>query len=69
MNNATWKIGLWLENDEAMYDGARECADGDNLEEWFIDLCEMSPAFAMQILLDLLGPVDWNEIYERVTEE
>lgn len=33
MNTATWKIGLWLENDEGLYNGARDCADGDSLED------------------------------------
>ena len=69
MNTATWKIGLWLENDEALYYGARECADGDSLEEWFLDLCESSNDFATQILQDLLGPVDWDALSERVTDE
>jgi hypothetical protein len=69
MNTATWKISLWIENDEGLYEGARMCADGNSLEEWFIDLCESNNDFATQILLDLLGPVDWDEIYERVTEE
>lgn len=67
MNTATWKIGLWLMNDEERHYGARECADGDSLEEWFISLCESSNDFATQILLDLLGPVDWDALYERIT--
>jgi hypothetical protein len=69
MNTATWKISLWIENDQGLYNGARECADGDSLEEWFLGLCEPSNGFAMDILLDLLGSVDWNDIYERVTAE
>ena len=69
MNTATRKIGLWLENYEGLYYGARSCADGDSLEEWFISLCESSNDFATKILLDLLGPVDWDALYERITDE
>ena len=69
MNTTTWKIGLWLENDEALYYGARECADGDSLEEWFLDMCESNNDFATQILMDLLGPVDWDALYGRVMDE
>lgn len=69
MNTATWKIGLWLKNDEVRYYDARECADGDSLEEWFISLCESSNDFATQILLDLLGPVDWDALYEHITDK
>lgn len=65
----THKISLWVENDEGLYNMTRGCTDGDELENQFIDLCEHHREFAMQILLDLLGPVDWQDVWERVRNE
>lgn len=65
----THKISLWIENDEGLYNMAREHEDGSGLEDSFLELLEQSPEFALAIVKDLLGPVDWDAILESVKAE
>lgn len=81
-NTATYKISLWVMNDEGLYEGAREtiasdmregnvwCA-GTALSDYFETVMDESTVneFAWTILSDLMGSVDWNEIAESVWGE
>ena len=66
---STHKIGLWVANDETLYTMARDAENGAGLESSFLDLCEEVPEFAMQILMDLLNSVDWQDIWEAQKNE
>lgn len=68
-NRETWKVSLWLEGDQGLYEWAREYEGGSDLENGFIGLLEVSPDLALTIVKDLLGPVDWDEILEALKAE
>jgi hypothetical protein len=78
-NIATYKISLWVMNDEGLYEGARETIASDMregnvwdagmaLSDYFETVMDESTVndFAWTILSDLMGSVDWNEIAESV---
>lgn len=63
--SATWKISLWLCNDQGVYNYMRsEMSAGESAESAFYELFtdETPDSMAKSMFLDLLGLVDWYEI-------
>lgn len=63
---ATWKVSLWLNNDQDLYESAREVSEAGDLQDWLLELVnpEGSDSFTLLLLADLLGTVDWYEVYD-----
>jgi hypothetical protein len=77
MNAATYKVSLWLQNDEGFWDLFKN-QDGDTIRDGVEDVIEMTfdnqresqrESFAYLLLLDLLGSVDWEAVAEGMREE
>lgn len=63
--SATWKVSLWLCNDQGVYEDLRAfLRDDTSMEEAFylIVFDQMEDSMGKDIFRDLLGLVDWNEI-------
>lgn len=64
--SATFKVSLWLNNDQGLYESAREVSEARDLQDWLLELVnpEGSDSFTFLLLADLLGTVDWDEVYD-----
>jgi hypothetical protein len=64
--SATWKISLWLNNDQGTYEMFRDSFRyGGTAESTFYDyFVDTLPADSMarDMFVDLLGLVDWDEV-------
>jgi hypothetical protein len=74
MNAATYKVSLWLQNDQGFWEMFKN-QGAEEIQEGFEELLESGltreqrESFPHQLLLDLLGSVDWYEIRECMREE
>lgn len=67
--DATWKISLWLCNDQGAYESMRDAFRwGVDAETAFHDLFVdyLPEGMARDMFVDLLGLVDWDEIESDV---
>lgn len=80
MSNPTRTVHLWLANDEGLYLGAKEAAQGetggsrfvtDAVREFVEDVVGLSDAGGLlaDLLGDVLDDVDWDEIASEYAPE
>lgn len=81
-NRESWCMGLWLSNDEGMYNAAREVVAsardsdmgrGEALEDWVNELKDQREHnIAIDTMFDDVGSlwrVDWPEVAASLTDE
>lgn len=73
--NQTWRVRMWLSNDEAFYNMARSVANRDSSEENMRSLVEemlnldLLEGLGLDLITYDLDCVDWESIVEDFKEE
>ena len=71
-NRNSWRVSLWIKNDEGLLEQAETFKSDDELKEWFYEITDeafrndIDGAFAMDFIRVDLSDVDWKEIKESL---
>ncbi len=63
--SATWKVSLWLNNDQGVYEMFRDTLhNGGSVEDEFFDVfvLPLPEGMAKDMFIDLLDAVYWEEV-------
>jgi hypothetical protein len=67
VNRSTHILDLWLNNEESVYSFIFHEVDSDEELQYYVEaLLYTGDAFSHGIIKDLLGDVNWRELFESI---